>query len=324
MLADDIRQPADLFGGRRARRGRQAREGRAVAASGLVFLQRRAIGRHRRRLERLAEREVQVHGAGRRAGGLRDRAIRQRPQAAHQHGRRILLRRRDVHRPEHVVAVQLHLIDRLVGAAVAQLVAPVRREHQQRHLALVRLDHGRIEVGRCRARRAHDRGRPPRREPEPQREERGAALVQVRRDSHLGPCRERQRQRRRTRSGCDAHVAHARADQFIDEHVSPKDVAVHGIGVRRQQGRPLWPPSRFHRASTVELPGSPSQRHLQRATQPSSFVIRPSSSQPRSALHAPRSTTPSAPSARSIGRNLSAVSRHSFSGCESPTMPAPA
>ena len=151
-----------------ARRAAGAPPGRVVAARGQRLVEH----------ERLAQREVQVHGAGPPRRGLCVGAEGEAADPAQPLGRRLV--RADLEEPLRRVAVELELVDRLPGADVAQLGRAVGGEDDQRHARLVRLDHrGQVVRGR-RAARARDRGGAPALLGDPEGEEAGAALVDVR------------------------------------------------------------------------------------------------------------------------------------------------
>ncbi len=71
------------------------------------------------------------------------------------------------------------LFDGLRRAGVMQLGRPVRRAHDERDPGVVRLDHGRVQLGGGSAARHADDGGPPGRHRQPQGEERRAALVEA-------------------------------------------------------------------------------------------------------------------------------------------------
>ena len=131
------------------------------------------------RHQRLTQREVQVDGPGAPFDRRPERAAGELAQPAHPRGRRRVVV--DLEVPLGRAAEQLDLIDRLPGADVAQLRRAVGGEHDQRHARLVGLDHRRRVVRGCGAGGAGQRGRHAGRLRQPQREERGAALVQMRR-----------------------------------------------------------------------------------------------------------------------------------------------
>ena len=118
--------PAGAVVPRRPRRPRPAAAGRAHRRAG------RGTGR------------LRWTGPGRRAGGVEHRPRRQRPpRGAHR-----VVGHAGVGEPAHRPAVEVALVDRLGRADVAQLGRPVGGAHEQRHLGLVGLDDGGVEVGR--------------------------------------------------------------------------------------------------------------------------------------------------------------------------------
>ena len=136
--------------------------------------------------------------------------------------------------PAHRVAVQLELVDRLPGAAAAQLGRAVGGQHDQRHARLVRLGDGGVEVGPRRAGGGHDHGRlarsacamPSAKNPA----QRSSTWLHTR---IAGLVPQRQRERRRARPGRHAGVPHARARQLLRERGGEGGVAVgrvHGPG----------------------------------------------------------------------------------------------
>ena len=177
--------------------------------------------------ERLAEREVEVDGAG----GTGQR----RGDGTSRHGADMPARlrgpveERKLRAPFRVGAEQAHLVDGLRGAAVAELGGSIGREEHQRDPAERRLDRGGQEVGGRRAGRDQDARRPPGGPRQAQREEPGRPLVEQ--DPHpepgMGP--QRERKRRRARSRAHHHVAHAGPDQLVDKRPQ-------GDGVRHAAG----------------------------------------------------------------------------------------
>ena len=145
-------------------RARAARASRAAGPSsgdpadaGARRPRRRAGRRQRSGLadERIAERQVQVHGPGRRAARVEHGPRRQRaPRRPHR-----LVGHARVGEPAHGAAEEVTLVDRLGRGHVAQLGRPVGGAHEQRHLGLVGLDHRGVELGGGRAARAQEHGR---------------------------------------------------------------------------------------------------------------------------------------------------------------------
>jgi hypothetical protein len=84
-----------------------------------------------------------------------------------------LIRRAEVVLPAHRAAEDLHLVGGLVGLGTAQLRRPVRRDQEQRHPAVARLQNGRVQLGDRRTGRRHHRHRNPTRLGQPERKERG-------------------------------------------------------------------------------------------------------------------------------------------------------
>ena len=94
--------------------------------------------------QRLAERQVQVHGPGGRAGGLDDGAGGEAAPRAGGLGRG----RPRIGEPAGGPAEEVGLVDGLRGADVAQLGRAVGGDDEQRHPVEVGLDHGGVELGR--------------------------------------------------------------------------------------------------------------------------------------------------------------------------------
>jgi len=133
--------------------------------------------------ERLAERDVEVHGTaitaegprGGREGAAHHRAP---PPPSRVAGNRQDLRRRQVGVETGGRTEDARLRRGLVRAGAAHLVRPVRRQHDERDPGVVGLEHRREEVGHGRARRGDDGDRcaaGPLRQPEG--EEPGGTLV---------------------------------------------------------------------------------------------------------------------------------------------------
>ena len=85
----------------------------------------------------------------------------------------------DLEEPLRGPAQQLQLIDRLPGPVLTQLGWPVGGQDEQGHARLAGLDRGGQELGGCRSRGAGDRDGHARGLGEAEREEAGAALVDV-------------------------------------------------------------------------------------------------------------------------------------------------
>ena len=127
-------------------------------------------------------------------------------------------------KPSDSVPEQLQLVDRLAGANLAQLRRPVGGEDDQRHPRLIGLDHGGQEVRRRRPRRARDHDRPSRSFRRAEREEPGAALVDMRPAAQTAIPGEREDDRRIARPRCSAGMLHPTPDELVDqraeEHVT--------------------------------------------------------------------------------------------------------
>ena len=95
-----------------------------------------------------------------------------------------VLRKGHLDEAAHVVAVGLHLVTRLRRAKSLQVGRPIPRKHDQRHTRGFRLEHRRIVVRERRARSAHKCHGATRRLRQPQRKERGTALVDVHVNGH--------------------------------------------------------------------------------------------------------------------------------------------
>ena len=142
--------------------------------------ERLVVGRRQRLVEheRLAQREVQVHGAGAPGDG---RLVGAEGEPAHPPqplGRRAV--GADLEEPLRRAAVELQLVDRLAGPDLAQLRRAVGGEDDERDPRLVGLDHGRQVVRGRRPARARDRRGAPALLGHAEREEAGHALVDVR------------------------------------------------------------------------------------------------------------------------------------------------
>ena len=165
--------------------------------------------------QRLAQREVQVHRAGTPVDRRVERAAGElaQPADAGRAGRVVV----DLEVPLGGAAVELDLVDRLPGADVAQLGRAIGGQDEQRHARLVRLDDGGRVVGGGGAGGAGEGGRDAGRLGEAEREERGAALVDVGGGAQAAVTGEREHERRRARAGRGDRVAHAAADELVDE-----------------------------------------------------------------------------------------------------------
>ena len=181
--------------------------------------------------QRLAEGQVEVH----RARQAADRARRVRPGLTGQRApvtdrARPGLGQAALAEPAHRGAVQLDLVDGLVGADPPQLRGPVGGEHDERHAGLVGFDHRGMEVGRCRARGAQHRHRAAAGLGQAERGERGGALV----DPDMQPrpllargLVERHRQRRAARPGRQHYLAQPTSDQLVAEGGAERGGGVH-------------------------------------------------------------------------------------------------
>ena len=116
----------------------------------------------------------------------------------------------DVDKPAHGVAIELDLVDGLVGPGLAKLRRAIGGEDQQRNVGVVRLDHGRVEVGRRRPGGADHRGRPPAGLADSEGGESRRALVDEDVDPDRGVVGQRQRERRGTGARGEAHVGQER------------------------------------------------------------------------------------------------------------------
>ena len=133
-----------------------------------------------------------------------------------------VLRKRHLDEAAHVVAVGFHLVARLRRAESLQVGRPVPRKHDQRHTRGFRLEHRGVVVRERRARSAHKCHRATRRLRQPQREERGAALVDVHINSHalgLAPAElvRAHGERRRARTRTHHHLANAPACKLVEK-----------------------------------------------------------------------------------------------------------
>ena len=171
-----------------------------------------------------------------RAGQAADAARRVRPGLAGQRApvadrARPGLGQAGLAEPAHRGAVQLDLVDGLVGAYPPQLRGAVGGEHEERHARLVGFDHRRVEVGRRRARGTQHRYRTAAGLGQAERGERGRALVDPDvQPQPLLPRRlvERHRQRRAARPGCQHHLAQPAPDQLVAERDAERGRGVHG------------------------------------------------------------------------------------------------
>ncbi len=140
--------------------------------------------------------------------------------------------------PPHGGAVELTLVDGLRCPDPVQLRWPIGGEDQQRHVGLVRLDHRRVELGRCGAAGAqHDR-RSSRHQTQAERHERRGALVVVHVQGDSIICEQCDRHRRRAGAGRHDGVRQTEATPLVDERraVGGGDVPL-GRRVGRRFGR---------------------------------------------------------------------------------------
>ena len=202
-------------------------------------------GIHHRR-QRLAQRQIQMHGAGPPAERRRVRAAGQR---AVVHGRvapgRVVAH---LDEPLRERPVQLDLVDRLPGADVAQLGRPVGRQHDQRHARLVRLDDSGHQVRGGAAGRAGDGDRPARRLRQPEGDEPGRALVEDRHRLESRIARERQDDRRVARSRRRDRMRHPAAHELVDHHDERGERRVHRVQHAQETTNVAFVPGFMQRA----------------------------------------------------------------------------
>ena len=122
----------------------------------------------------------------------------------------------------HMVAVCLHLVARLRSTESLQVGRPVPRKHDQRHARGLSFQHRGVVVRERCARGAHKRHGATRRLRQPQREERGAALVDVHINSHalgLAPAElvRAHGERRRARTRTHHHLANAPTCKLVEK-----------------------------------------------------------------------------------------------------------
>ena len=247
----------------------------------------------RQRRKRIPKRRVQVHGATLGLPRALECVRHRLPQVAQSgHGH---LRHREFVEKRDVIAVELLLIDCLAGCARPHLRRAVRRDDQQRHAALPRLnDGGKVIRGR-RAAGANERRGTASCLGQSQREKCGRPLVEHGDRLDPGMPREGKRQGRRARTGRNDGGPNSPADQRLHQHARPQGLGVAGVG----EGRRGHADGRFYSGGRRGWRGA-----------------------------GPRSKCGVAPtqvsSASSMALNLSSVSENSFSGVEPATMPAPA
>ena len=206
--------------------GGPSHPGRAVGAP-------RVIVRHRTvRYEGLAQGEVQVHRPG---TALERGPVRAAGERAHEaQALRVGVLHADLEEPLGGRAVELDLVDRLARPGLAQLRRSVGGEDDQRDARLAGLVHGRRQLGGGRSGGAGDRHRAAARLGEAEREEAGAALVDVGVTAEPLLAREREHERRRPGSGGGAGIGHAAARELVGEGAQePMGVGRgHDAGVR--------------------------------------------------------------------------------------------
>ena len=179
---------------------------------------RRVDERRARGHQRLPEREVEVHGAGGRPDGLGDRARGDRPPRRPCSG--LIRGHADFAEPLHGPAVEIELVDGLAGAGVAQLGRAIGGADDQGRASVARLEHGGMEVGRCRPRGAEHDGRGSARLGGAEGEEGRRPLVEVHveADAVVGGKGERERGRPRPRR--HACLVHACPRPLVDQGAS--------------------------------------------------------------------------------------------------------
>ena len=132
------------------------------------------------------------------------------------------LRKGHLDEAAHVVAVGFHLVARLRCAKSLQVGRPVPRKHDQRHARGLSLEHRGVVVRERRARGAHKRHGATRRLLQPQREKRGASLVDVHINSHalgLAPAElvRAHGERRRARTWAHHHLANTPTCKLVEK-----------------------------------------------------------------------------------------------------------
>ncbi len=115
------------------------------------------LSRHRARRERIAEWQIDVDRARRRAAGTSDCPAAQFTRVS-QHSR-VTIGNSGLGKPTHVRTVKVNLVDRLPRAPFAQFRRPISGQYDQRHVGVVGLDHRRIEIRGRRTGCADERGR---------------------------------------------------------------------------------------------------------------------------------------------------------------------
>ena len=163
--------------------------------------------------EWLLERKVQVNGAGPRHPGRGVRPPREGAPSRHRPG----VGHAGIAEPAHGASEQVHLVDGLGRAHVAQLRGPIRGAGQQRHAGEVGLDDGRVQLGGRGAAGGEDDRRPAGGEPQAEGQERSRALVVVDLEGDLRPLGQRQRQRGGARARAHDGVPHPAAHPLVDQ-----------------------------------------------------------------------------------------------------------
>ena len=178
------------------------------------------------RLQRFTKWKIQVHRASRCAHRKRHRTISHAAQVAQHQVRWIGLRQCHFLKPAHLVTVQLHLVNSLVGAGRTRLRRPVRRQHQHRHARMIAFHNRWQEVGSGRTTGAQQRSSPPAVQANAQRKESRAAFVQQRVHGNLAVSGERKCKRRGTRARRNHRCAQPGPRQLIHKYGRPQHVAV--------------------------------------------------------------------------------------------------
>ena len=172
------------------------------------------------RRQRIAKRRIQMHRTAPRTHrpphGVRHRLSQvTQPRLAR-------LRHREFMKKINVPAEQLLLIDRLPRRTRPHLGRTIRRDHEQRHPTLLRLNHGRKVIRPRRATRTHEHGRPPLALRDPQCKKRRRPLVEHRHCRDLRLPHQGKRQRRRPRPRRNHGLPHAEPPQRLREHTTPE------------------------------------------------------------------------------------------------------
>ena len=156
----------------------RGRDNRAVLdGSSLSTFETGSVGG--RRLQRLAERDVDMDGSFTQPVGRSEGSCRQRAQVSQRYCGRGLFRQRGIHGPQEMIPVHFDLVDGLVSPAVTQFRGAVCREQEQRHAGHVCLDDGGVELQGCGAGGADQGDRPTAGLGQSQSKEAGAAFVEM-------------------------------------------------------------------------------------------------------------------------------------------------